>query len=439
MVMSKMKTVNEIISELQEESSRNGKIRILEENRNNGLLSRVFLYAYDPFRNYWIKQTPLFNDFPNKKSLEWALDQLDSLADRTYTGNAASVYLATILSNLSSDDRHIIRCIINHDLECGVSEKTINKVWKGLIPSFNVMLCSKNDEKTRKNIEFPAIIQEKADGGRCIVIVQNGVVEYFTRNGKPIDFFGLHDEFFSMMANGENVAYDGEILVVDPETGDVSNRQTGNGFITKAVRGTLKKEDAENIIFQLWDRIPLTDFVNGKSHQAYKTRLANLETDLQDNKCDSISMIQTQWVNSFDEVDEWFDHFLSKGSEGIILKNANGIFENKRVKHQIKYKAELDCDLRVVGVTEGEGKYQGMLGALILESDCGELQVSCGSGFSDDERSIPMDDWFDKVVTVKYNAKIRDKGGKKKMSLFLPIFVSVREDKTVADREEDIK
>ena len=42
-----------------------------------------------------------------------------------------------------------------------------------------------------------------------------------------------------------------------------------------------------------------------------------------------------------------------------------------------------------------------------------------------------------KIVAVKYNARITNKQGEE--SLFLPIFVEVREDKDVADSSKDIK
>jgi ATP-dependent DNA ligase len=433
--------IRPIIDRLAATSSRNDKIAILKEHEKNDLLRRVFVACYDPFKNYWIKQIPSYTDTDNPMTLEWALEQLTLLENRTHTGNAASEHLSHILSSISEDDRVIIRYILNHDLECGVSSKTINKVWKGLIPSFPVMLCSSNDgeEKTRKVIQFPAIVQEKADGGRCITMVrQNGVVEHYTRNGNQIDLFGRFDDIFVKMANGSDVVYDGEILIM--ENGVVSNRQTGNGIITKAVRGTLKQSDAEGMVLQLWDRIPLDEFKKGVSVDTYEDRLINLDSDLfRAGNPSSVTLIETHWVDGFNDVDVLFQKYLEDGKEGIILKNAGSLFENKRVKHQIKYKAELDCDLRVKGIQEGTGKYAGMIGALILESDDCNLQVSCGSGLTDADRQIPEEEWFNKIVTVKYNAKIRDKKGKKKTSLFLPIFVSVREDKNTTNTEGEIK
>jgi hypothetical protein len=79
-----------------------------------------------------------------------------------------------------------------------------------------------------------------------------------------------------------------------------------------------------------------------------------------------------------------------------------------------------------------------MLGALICESEDGQLKVNVGSGFNDEDRKkLTKESVEGKVITVKYNARIQSKNGDE--SLFLPIFVEVREDKDQADHIKDIK
>jgi DNA ligase-1 len=119
------------------------------------------------------------------------------------------------------------------------------------------------------------------------------------------------------------------------------------------------------------------------------------------------------------------------------LKSKQGKWEDKRTKSQIKFKGELECDLKCVGVQAGTGKYDGMMGALLLESEDGIIKVSCGSGFNDEHRTTIGDEVIGKIIAVKYNARIVNKQGEH--SLFLPIFLEVREDKTVADEIKDIK
>ena len=128
---------------------------------------------------------------------------------------------------------------------------------------------------------------------------------------------------------------------------------------------------------------------------------------------------------------------MSLGHEGIILKDGNGIWEDKRAKHQIKFKGELECDLKIVAVEPGTGKYEGMLGAIVCESADGVVKVNVGSGFTDAHRKNYGQELVDKIVAIKYNSRIKNKLGDE--SLFLPIFVEIRDDKDVADHSKVIK
>jgi ATP-dependent DNA ligase len=141
-----------------------------------------------------------------------------------------------------------------------------------------------------------------------------------------------------------------------------------------------------------------------------------------------------------EEVNNLFNGLLTDGEEGIILKSRDGIWEDKRSKTQIKFKGELECDLKIVAVEEGSGKAAGMLGAIVCESADGVVKVNVGSGFTEEHR---INLWhikkeiLDRIVVVKYNSRITNKQGEE--SLFLPVFIELRDDKDVADKSKDIK
>jgi hypothetical protein len=79
-----------------------------------------------------------------------------------------------------------------------------------------------------------------------------------------------------------------------------------------------------------------------------------------------------------------------------------------------------------------------MLGAIVCESSDGILRVSVGSGFSEEQRKQYWgENILDKIVAVKYNMRSVDKQGKQ--SLFLPVFIELRNDKEVADSNDSIK
>jgi hypothetical protein len=61
-----------------------------------------------------------------------------------------------------------------------------------------------------------------------------------------------------------------------------------------------------------------------------------------------------------------------------------------------------------------------------------------GSGFNDAQRKqYWKENLVDKIVAVKYNSRIKNKAGEE--SLFLPVFIELRDDKDVADTTKVIK
>lgn len=425
-----------LLNKLQSTSSRLEKEAILRSEHDNVLFKRVIELALNPFIQFYIRKIPKYNPpvFTEPVAhISWALTALDTLSSRTLTGNAAIEYLQTVLSSLESDDALVIERIIQKDLKCGVSDATVNKIWPDFIPVYPVMLCSPYDDKVIKNITFPAYAQLKLDGMRFNAIVdEHGGVTFRSRNGKTVDLCGELEEEFAEI--GRSIVFDGELLVVD-ENDNIMPRQQGNGIMSKSIKGTMTNDLAKRVRANLWDAIPLADFRKGKSNIPYQTRFATLNAMTLPQK---ISIVDTTHVTTVDAARDIFQMYLEQGQEGIILKNMSSPWEDKRVKHQIKFKAELECDLKIIAWEEGTGKNEGRLGALQAQTSCGLLTVGIGTGYTDNDRDTITDAVVGKIVTVKYNGLILDqKTGQ--YSLFLPVFVEIREDKDTADSLQIVK
>ena len=99
-------------------------------------------------------------------------------------------------------------------------------------------------------------------------------------------------------------------------------------------------------------------------------------------------------------------------------KRHNGLLKSKRFSN---------LDLEIVGYEAGEGKYEGMLGAFIVQFKDNTVKV--GSGLSDDQRKEFWDikeDLIGRVIENKYKEITKDKVTKKE-SLQFPIFQQLRE------------
>ena len=438
--MASYYTVHEILTELENTSGSNDKIAILQREFDNNELKEVVKMALDPFITYGIKNIP---EYKKEKygaiNLSKALATIKERIVGTQRSQKTLDQLVKILCQVDENEAEVIERVIKKDLRCGVSTSTVNKVWEGLIPVFEVMLAQKATNKTLNNIEFPAYVQTKFDGMRVNVIIQpNGNYQVFSRNGKPVEIFGKFDSEVGKFANS---VLDGELLCVD-ENGEYLDRKTSNGICNKAIRGTITPEEANKIVMVVWDAIPIENVTNGKAtvSMPYSKRLNFLETQFSKGVNNNVfRLASTATVNSMEEVYTLFAQELSKGEEGIVLKNINSQWVPKRSNDMIKFKAENTADLEIVDVVEGSGKVMGKLGSFLCRTKDGLLETSVGTGFSDEQR----EDYFSRnyigsVIEVTYNEIIQAKG-KKLPSLFLPVFQQMREDKSEANLFEELK
>jgi len=416
---------------LASNASRNYKIEQLEANRNDKTLREVVRLALDPFTQFYQRKIPAYTTGTVSANLPWALDKLYDLSERHVTGNAAIAHLKNILESISADDAKVIERIIQKDLKCGVQVSTANSVWTGLVHEYPVMLCSPFEQKLVDKVQFPALVQLKMDGMRFNAIVRDGKCEFRSRNGKEIQLLGNLEAEFVALANGVDCVFDGELLV--KENGKILDRQTGNGILNKANKGTISAAEAAKVHATVWDYIPYMYFIEGEYNKPYLNRFGVLSAM---TFPDRIKLVESVGVNNLEEAQVIFEKYLADGEEGIILKDLSGIWQNKRSKTQIKFKGELECDLKIVGVEEGTGKYAGMLGAIKCESSDGVIKVSVGSGFTDADREQGAE-IIGKIAAIKYNMRIKNKQGDE--SLFLPIVLEIRDDKEVADSSKDIK
>jgi ATP-dependent DNA ligase len=189
-----------------------------------------------------------------------------------------------------------------------------------------------------------------------------------------------------------------------------------------------KSEEASDVVLNLHDAIFL-DRTELAFNERYK--YANIAYEMLKVWLGHwVELIPILAVTSDEElIYKYFNSILELGGEGIVLKNWEaGYFFGKRNANMMKIKEECTKDLAVVGMVEGEGKYQGTLGALIVQSRDGtKHQVS---GMTDDQRER----WWNsrelivgQVVEVKAMKELPDG------QLREPRFKCIRHDKTLAE------
>jgi DNA ligase-1 len=103
--------------------------------------------------------------------------------------------------------------------------------------------------------------------------------------------------------------------------------------------------------------------------------------------------------------------------EGVMLRNPDMDYEQKRTSNLLKVKRFIDDEAVVLGTTRGQGRLLGTMGALLVKWKGKQFKV--GSGFSDAERHKPPA--RGSVITFRYQELT--KGGIPRF----PTFVAVRD------------
>jgi DNA ligase-1 len=219
---------------------------------------------------------------------------------------------------------------------------------------------------------------------------------------------------------------DTEVTLVEGTTED---RTKVSGMINSARSGTKINEDI--LVFNAFDLLSLYEFESCSCASPYCDRLINLRSLLGvlPNTA-PIKLAETYIIRTPEKVQELYADMISKNQEGLILKSPSHFYSFKRSPDWAKLKEVKTADLLCVDFEFGEGKYDGMIGALVCEGlvEGKKILVRVGSGLTDADRLAHPSDYLAHTIELKYNSVIQD-SRTKQWSLFLPRFVQVRFDK----------
>jgi DNA ligase-1 len=93
------------------------------------------------------------------------------------------------------------------------------------------------------------------------------------------------------------------------------------------------------------------------------------------------------------------------GGEGLMLREPGSAYEAGRSSTLLKVKSFLDAEATVLEHQPGQGKFRGLMGALVVQLADG-TRFSVGTGFSDRERANPPA--VGSVITFRYQELSKD-------------------------------
>lgn len=256
---------------------------------------------------------------------------------------------------------------------------------------------------TTGSMVFPCYVQPKLDGLRCIARKENDVVTLWFRSGKQIITMGhIEKDLSIVMDNGD--IFDGELY----------SEEIDFNKICGAIRRdkNIKDNVAQQINYyvydapRIWELGLLYDEGDGFDVRSHILHLKTQELD------DHVIPLLTEYIDLEQDVFKKHDEYVAYGFEGIMIRDPEMLYEQKRSKYLLKHKVFNEDEFQIVDYEEGRGQLQGRVGAFVCEMSNGNRFKAKlkGKGVTDllkdyfEEPEIFMN----KMLTVKYQGLSAD-------------------------------
>lgn len=163
---------------------------------------------------------------------------------------------------------------------------------------------------------------------------------------------------------------------------------------TSAIVRTTQADDSD------WRRIRFMAFDAPAYPGTFDARLAALQKHIADARVPWLQAVVQQRHADAAMLQQHLRAVVAGGGEGLMLHHRDGRYVPGRSDTLFKLKPWDDAEARVVGHVPGKGKYEGMLGALLVERADGS-RFRLGTGFKDAQRAAPPA--LGSHVTYRYN------------------------------------
>jgi len=263
-------------------------------------------------------------------------------------------------------------------------------------------------DKRKHNITYPAYVQPKLDGVRCLAKkVSETEIHFMSRGGKDYDTMQRHPVK--------------DVLLKDMQVGEIKDGEIyKHGWSLQKITSAVKKykENTMELEYWIYDRA-----IGGTFEQRFVTG----------EKSAGLKYLETHVINSEADVQKWHDEFVKQGYEGVIIRNANGLYKfGSRSADLQKYKQFIDDEFEIVGWGVEEQSINGVAYRCIVYSCVTKdgATFNCrprGSLTTRGEMLKVADELVGKYLTVRYQALTDDTEGKGRKVPQFPVGICVRD------------
>jgi len=354
------------ISNLKTKREKAEYLDILARQGNDELLRIIFdrdIRFYINIENVFSSEVPSIMIKSQQEQNEELLNILKVLASEELRGKEAEKICSSFASSLDSEEEFsMFLSILENKTRLGIGATDINKYCTEFkIDQFMVMFAKRFDKCNKVNWNQGWCIQPKIDGNRCICVIKNHKIKFYSRTGKDITSLN-HIENAIKLLNLNDVVLDGEV------ENDGSLESTG------AIRR--KEEQADRAIYTIFGLYPLSQWENKQFTESYISILSHIGDSIPNGNI-HIRPIPVYYFTPTNEeefhelIQEYTDKFLQLGYEGAVLKTLTHFYEpsagSKRTGSWLKIKPTDSSEGIVLEVLEGKGLSRGEAGKYLIK------------------------------------------------------------------------
>jgi DNA ligase 1 len=272
-------------------------------------------------------------------------------------------------------------------LVTGELETVSETVKKSNLEVPKPMLAKTFDDQFKRVKEWRYILlQRKLDGNRVLVNTKTG--KLYSRQRKEIT---------SIPGLGEEVARAFEGTAVEWADGELFSPLLTFNEIQSIIRKSNSVDSrSASITFHCFDVV---------SDASFDSRRFILDALPISNR---VKVVQTETLKSYSvaDIEEKNKQYVSEGYEGVILRNPDAPYEQKRSGSLIKYKTFYDDEYKVIGWVS-EKNNSGLLGAAVCETATGDV-FNARPAMSEVEKALIWDHkekYVGQLATIKFQER----------------------------------
>ena len=163
--------------------------------------------------------------------------------------------------------------------------------------------------------------------------------------------------------------------------------------------GTVRQQTPDDA---QWRKVRYMVFDMPVPDLTFDERLARLTQLITEQGIGHLQLVKQYKVNNEQALMNDLEQVVARGGEGLMLHRGTSLYRAARSDDLLKLKTYEDAEAVVIAHLPGKGKYQGMMGALLVEMP-DQRRFKIGTGFSDAQRADPPP--IGSTITYKYFGK----------------------------------